>query len=152
MNLKKWIIPAALLMAMPLFADDTPVITTQAIDQAATAPADDQQPPTPPEQGDQPQEGAPAPEETAGKVESLTEAFTEMRNIVDAMSKMRLTGYLQAQYLNDERSVNELTSPTATRNLDQFSVRRGRVKFTYQFNPTSRFVIQPDITTSGVTL
>lgn len=138
MNLKKWIIPAALLMAMPLLADDPPVITNQAIEQAATAPADDQQQPT--------------PEDTAGKVESLTEASTEMRNVIDALSKMKITGYLQAQYLNDERSVNELTSPTATRNLDQFSVRRGRVKFTYQFNPTSRFVIQPDVTTSGVLL
>src|SRR5688572_31882283 len=75
-----------------------------------------------------------------------------MRNSLENLSRMRLSGYLQAQYVNDERSTNELTSPTATRNLDQFSVRRARVKFTYQFSPTSRFVLQPDITSSGVAL
>jgi hypothetical protein len=31
-------------------------------------------------------------------------------------------------------------------------VRRARVKFTYQFLPTSKFVLQPDISSSGVTL
>ncbi|HEV3485295.1 MAG TPA: porin, partial [Vicinamibacterales bacterium] len=56
-------------------------------------------------------------------------------------------GYLQAQYVRDEASRNELGS-----NRDQFSVRRARLKFTYQFSKTSRFVLQPDIASSGVTL
>lgn len=88
----------------------------------------------------------------AGKVESMGEAFTETKNVVDALSKLKVTGYLQAQYVDDERSRDELTSPTATRNLDMFSVRRARIKFTYQMTPTSRFVLQPDITSSGVVL
>ena len=54
-------------------------------------------------------------------------------------SPLRITGYVQPQFVDDERSSN-------------FSVRRGRLKFTYQFSKTSRFVVQPDFTTSGVTL
>ncbi|HEX2123472.1 MAG TPA: porin, partial [Thermoanaerobaculia bacterium] len=110
MKMKKWILIPALLLAMPLFAQETT-----------------------------PQEAPPPPEEN--------ETLVEMKNVVDALSKLKISGYLQAQYLHDERSTNELG-----RNFDQFSVRRARVKFTYQFNPTSRFVLQPDITSSGVTL
>jgi hypothetical protein len=91
-------------------------------------------------------------EEVEGKVDSLTEGLTEVKNIVDALNRMKLSGYIQAQYVNDEASVNALSSATATRNRDQFSVRRARVKFTYQFSPTSRFVLQPDIASGGVTL
>lgn len=75
----------------------------------------------------------------------------EVRKAADALSKLKISGYLQAQYVDDERTRNELAG-SGTRNLDQFSVRRGRVKFTYRATPTSRFVLQPDITSSGVTL
>lgn len=122
MNLKTWILYAMLFLAIPLFAQEQPA---------------------PPEQGDEPQEGEQAPE---------NETLIELKNVVDALSKMKISGYLQAQYVRDERSEDELTSPTATRNLDQFSVRRARVKFTYQVHPTSRFVLQPDISSSGVVL
>jgi hypothetical protein len=157
-----------LCCALPLFADDAqeglPVAVGAASDESAAAPApeagasqDPQTPTAPPPNETEPgsdevPQEPPTTEEIAGKVESMGEAFTEMRNTVENLNRMRFSGYIQAQYVNDERSVNELTSATATRNLDQFSVRRARVKFTYQFSPTSRFVLQPDITTSGVTL
>jgi hypothetical protein len=115
-------------------------------------PALAQEPVPPPPDDDVTAQEEPESDELAGKVESLTEAFTEARNTLEALNRMRLTGYIQAQFIRDERSLNETTSATATRNLDQFSIRRGRIKFTYQFLPTSRFVIQPDITSSGVTL
>ena len=121
---------------------------------AQTPPTPENQTPPPPteEQQAEEQPQPPTTEEVAGKVDSLTEAFTELKNTVDALNRMKLSGYIQAQYVNDETSVNALSSATATRNKDQFSIRRGRVKFTYQFSPTSRFVLQPDITTSGVVL
>jgi len=127
------------LGALPLRADDpqTP---------PPPPPAETQQPVT-----EQPAE-PPATEEVAGKVEALTEAFTDMKNVLDVLNRMKLSGYIQAQYVNDETSDNSLSGAAATRNKDQFSIRRGRIKFTYQFLPTSRFVIQPDITTSGVVL
>ena len=122
MKLKPLLLTLLLLCALPLLADDA---------------EDDETPPT--------------TEELAGRVDSLNEAFTEVRNTVDLLSKLKLSGYLQAQFVDDERSRNELAG-AATRNFDQFSIRRGRVKFTYQMTPSSRFVLQPDITTSGVTL
>ena len=64
--------------------------------------------------------------------------------------KLKIGGYVQAQYVQSERSSDETTTDGGTRNLDQFSVRRGRVKFTYQASPTSRFVLQPDFASSGV--
>lgn len=75
----------------------------------------------------------------------------DLRKAIDALSRLKITGYVQAQYLHNERSVDETTG-SGTRNQDQFSVRRGRVKFTYQASKTSRFVLQPDITSSGVVL
>lgn len=155
MNWKSLIVPLALLVCASAFAEDAK-ITNAAIEQAAAEVVADTQVPEQPEQPeeatDEVKPTTPTTEELAGKLESFGEAFTEMRNSLENLNRLRVTGYLQAQYLNDERSTNELTSPTATRNLDQFSVRRARVKFTYQFSPTSRFVLQPDVTSSGVVL
>jgi hypothetical protein len=142
----------ALLVCLPLWADDAQeLVVADAPPVAATQDA--------PEKTDEPQtaDGEPAKEtptleELAARVEALTEALTENRNTTDVLSKMKLSGYIQAQYVSDERSLNELNGATATRNFDQFSIRRGRVKFTYQWLPTSKFVLQPDVTTSGVTL
>ncbi|HEY0157127.1 MAG TPA: porin [Thermoanaerobaculia bacterium] len=150
----KWI-GTALLLALPVFADEVPTITGEAIDAAAartqeqprvpeTEPGSDEIPPGTPT--------TPSAEELNGRMESFGEAFTEMRNVVDALNRTKFSGYLQAQYVDDERSQDTLGGTTGTRNLDQFSVRRARVKFTYQFTPTSRFVLQPDVTSSGVTL
>lgn len=155
MNWKSLGFSLALGVCAPAFADDAK-ITNAAIEEAA-AEADDTQVPEQPEEATAPatDEVKPTPpttEELAGRLESFGEAFTEMRNSLENLNRLRLTGYLQAQYVNDERSVNEVTGPAATRNLDQFSVRRARLKFTYQFSPTSRFVLQPDITSSGVVL
>jgi hypothetical protein len=104
------------------------------------------------QQGEAPQEGEPTTTDLKGELDTFGEAFTELRNIVENLNRMKLSGYIQAQYVHDESSEDTLTSPTATRNRDQFSVRRARIKFTYQFAQTSRFVLQPDITSSGVSL
>jgi hypothetical protein len=100
----------------------------------------------------EPEPEPPTVEELDDKVKSFGEAFTEMRNSLEVLNRMKFSGYLQAQYLSDERSRNELGGTSGTRNFDQFSVRRARVKFTYQHSPTARFVLQPDVTSSGVTL
>ena len=90
--------------------------------------------------------------EVKEKVESMGEAITEMRNTLDVLSRLKFSGYVLAQYVNDETSVNATNGPAATRNKDQFSVREARVKFTYQFSPTSRFVLQPEIASGGISL
>jgi hypothetical protein len=142
------------LLAAPLLADsaeDARTAEPQApaetsIEQQATVPVE------PP--GDIADQATvpPTTQEVADRLDSLSEAFTEVRNTVDLLNRMKFSGYLQAQFVDDERSRNELNSPTATRNFDQFSIRRGRVKFTYQLGQSSKFVLQPDVTTSGVTL
>ncbi|HEX2060323.1 MAG TPA: porin [Thermoanaerobaculia bacterium] len=71
-------------------------------------------------------------------VPALAQEETPPKN--DLLSKLKISGYLQGQYVNDDAA------------RDQFSVRRGRLKFTYQATPTARLVLQPDISSSGVTL
>ncbi|HVR40815.1 MAG TPA: porin [Thermoanaerobaculia bacterium] len=147
MKLKAFVyLLAVLLLALPVIAqeppkEEQPPATTQTEEPPAEATQTEAAPP--PE--------APAEDESMNR-QSFEETFAELLSTVDTMNKLKVSGYIQAQYVNDERSVNELTNPTTTKNLDQFSIRRGRVKFTYQFSNTSRFVIQPDITTSGVVL
>jgi hypothetical protein len=122
---------------------------------AAVAQETEQQPPPGTDQtaGEQEDNQAPpAIEDLAGKVDASGEALTELKNIVDALNKLKISGYIQAQYVNDERSQDSLTSPTATRNFDQFSIRRARVKFVYTASPIARFTFQPEVTTSGTSL
>jgi hypothetical protein len=97
-------------------------------------------------------EEVPPAAEEAPSEDPQNEALVEMKNVLDALNRLKITGYLQAQYVDDESSQDSLGGSTGTRNRDQFSVRRARVKFTWQATPTSRFVLQPDITSSGVTL
>lgn len=138
---------------VPTTMPSSPVITqAQIAEAAAGAVESDQAQQSEEPQADAPEAGEPAPptvEEVNGRVDAMNEAFVEMKNSVDILNRMRFSGYIQAQYVDDERSSNTLTSATATNNRDQFSIRRARIKFTYQATPNSRFVFQPDITTSG---
>src|SRR4028119_1815489 len=78
-------------------------------------------------------------------------ADAQAQQTFDLLKRLKISGYLQAQYVHDERSRDELAG-SGTRNLDQFSVRRARLKFTYRATPTARFVLQPDISSSGAPL
>jgi hypothetical protein len=127
------------LLAAPLAADDGK-ITTEAIDAAAT----NEDPPA--EKGKEP-----TVEELAGKLKSLGEKVNDGRNVLEKLGPLKINGYVLAQYVNDQSSKNELSGED-TRNKDQFSIREARLKFTYQLNPTSRFVVQPDFSGSGVSL
>jgi hypothetical protein len=146
MNLKSLMFAGLLVLGASAYAD-TARITADAIDAAAT---NEQQLPEP--APDEVTPGTPTTEEVAGRMEGLGEAMTEVRNVLEGLTRMKISGYLQGQYVHDERSVNELSGAAATRNADLFSVRRARVKFTYQATPTARFVLQPDVASSGVTL
>ena len=87
------------------------------------------------------QEQPPTTDEVKGQVDSLTEAVTEAKNTLEALARLRITGYVQAQYVDSQVA-----------NAETFSVRRGRLAFQYQLAPTSRLYIQPDISSSGVAL
>lgn len=70
-----------------------------------------------------------------------------VRKLVEALGRLKISGYVQPQYVHDQSS-----SDDPGKNRDQFSVRRGRLKFVYQFTPTSRFTLQPEMNSSGVSL
>lgn len=143
---------AALCVAIPVMAQEARVEVEPPV---TPAPASEAAPQPPPDAAEQtaPVADAPSAEELQARLESFNEGFVELKNVVDQLSKMKLSGYIQAQYVADERSNDRLqTGSRPTQNFDEFSVRRARVKFTYQFAPTSRFVLQPDVTSSGVSL
>ena len=73
-------------------------------------------------------------------VAAATPLSAQTSDFAEALKRLKISGYIQPQYVSRDDAA------------DQFSVRRGRVKFVYQMAPTSRFVLQPDISSSGVTL
>ncbi|RPI02398.1 MAG: porin [Calditrichaeota bacterium] len=89
--------------------------------------------------------------EIKGAVEGMNESMLEMKSTVDALKKIKVTGYLQAQYQTAEsegaKSFSGGDFPKTADN--RLGVRRGRVKFTYD-NTISQMVIQLDATEKGV--
>ena len=93
-------------------------------------------------------------EEVKGVVEGLTESTTEMRGILDALRKIKLSGYIQVQYrLGEIDGGNALFSggnfPANTHHL--FQLRRGRFKVAYD-NVLTQAVLQVDIVPAGLAL
>lgn len=107
------------------------------------------------------QESAPATreqlEEVKGALDGLNESFAEYRGYVDALRKIKISGYLQTQFrytdvINPAYTVGNFSGgsfPANAKNL--FQVRRGRIKFNYD-NTLTQFVIQADMINTGFTL
>jgi hypothetical protein len=96
-------------------------------------------------------------EEVKGALDGLSESFAEYRGYVDALRKIKISGYLQTQFrytdlINTPFTVGNFSGgafPANTKNL--FQVRRGRLKFNYD-NTLTQFVIQADFINTGFTL
>lgn len=86
-----------------------------------------------------------------GKVEALEEKFAETNAIVGALSKIKISGYVQARFQYAENSRSGVDAALNPLVKDGFSVRRGRVKTEYT-GTISRFMIQIDATPTGVVL
>ncbi len=86
-----------------------------------------------------------------GAVEGLNESFLEVKSTVDALKKIKISGYIQAQYqLADQNGISSFAGgnfPTSAKS--RFAVRRGRVKVNYD-NTLTQYVLQIDVTQSGV--
>jgi hypothetical protein len=80
-----------------------------------------------------------------GSVEGLGERITTLEGTVGSMSKLKISGYVQPQWV--WQGVDSLVNPQFTRSF--FQVRRGRVKFTYKSGDIGA-VVYPDITEQGV--
>jgi hypothetical protein len=95
-------------------------------------------------------------DEIKGALDGLNESFAEYRGYVDALRKIKVTGYLQPQFrytdlMNTPFSIGGFSGgafPANTKN--HFQVRRGRLKFNYD-NTLTQFVIQIDAIQTGFT-
>jgi hypothetical protein len=100
---------------------------------------------------------APDLEELKGQVEGMNESLTEMRGILDALKKIKVSGYLLAQFrytdlMNQAYPIGNFAGgafPTNTKNL--FQIREGRLKVTYD-NTLTQAVFQIDIAPAGVVI
>jgi len=96
-------------------------------------------------------------EEVKGALTGLSESFTEYRGYVDALRKIKISGYMQPQYrytdvMNTPYNIGVFSGglfPANTKSV--FQVRRARVKVTYD-NVLTQFVFQIDAIQSGFTL
>ena len=70
------------------------------------------------------------------KVTGLTERLATAESDLSKLTKIKVSGYIQAQFQNFE---NPSIQPS-----NYWSIRRARVKFTYEMPSGVKFVLQPD--------
>ncbi len=96
-------------------------------------------------------------EEVKGALEGLSESAAEYRGYVDVLRKIKLSGYIQAQFrladvMNTGYSVGSFSGGTFPANVKNlFQIRRGRLKVTYD-NVLTQYVLQIDAIQTGVIL
>jgi hypothetical protein len=103
------------------------------------------------------------------KFDALNEQLSPLQEQVDKMAKLKISGYIQAQYemynyqdvptttgmFQLKPGTPETSVPLTTNTVDvtnSFVIRRARVKFTYQPIEGVTFVLQPNFSFSAVTL
>jgi hypothetical protein len=87
-------------------------------------------------------------------VDGLNESAIEYRNYVDALRKIKISGYLQTQWrLTDlDGTAAQFSGGNFPANVkNQLQVRRGRVKVAYD-NVLTQFVTEVDIVPTGLSL
>ena len=94
--------------------------------------------------------------ELKGQLEGLNETLQEVKTSVDGMKKLKLSGYIQAQYQvadsqgTSQWKAGDFAGGTFPNNVkSRLAVRRGRLKAQYD-NGLSQFVLQVDVTQNGV--
>lgn len=89
-------------------------------------------------------------EEVKSALDGLNESYLETKGIVDALKKIKISGYIQAQYQNaDIDGAASFAGGNFASGLHQrFGIRRGRIKFNYD-NDLTQYVLQFDVTEKG---
>lgn len=82
--------------------------------------------------------------EVNDKISGLTERLATDEADLQKLTKIKVSGYVQAQWQNYE---NLNTQPS-----NFFSIRRARVKFTYEAADGIKFVLQPDFSPGALAL
>jgi hypothetical protein len=119
------------------------------------APAPETPPPPAPPADLAPADGAAAPAPTladvSAKVDGLEESYGGTKAIVDGLSKIKVSGYVQGRLELHQYSQVGLDPGGKPSIFDRFYVRRGRLKVVYSGN-NAEYLLQIDATGSGVVL
>ena len=79
------------------------------------------------------------------RLDGIDEKLSEMNSIVDVLNRLRISGYMQAQYeVHDTDPKKDVTNT--------FYIRRARVKFTYRATDGVSFVLCPDVVFEKISL
>lgn len=82
-----------------------------------------------------------------GKLNALDERILVNESDLGKLNKIKVSGYIQAQWDNYQEDLVKTNDPTNT-----FYVRRARIKFTYEPLDGVKFVLQPDFSTGNLSL
>jgi hypothetical protein len=100
-------------------------------------------------------------DEVKGAVDGINETVLGMKSTLDALAKIKISGYIQAQYQTADTAgstaLDKTPSQVATyaggaypvNVRSRFQVRRGRFKINYD-NDLTQYVLQLDVTQNGV--
>ncbi|MDP2884877.1 MAG: porin [Ignavibacteria bacterium] len=91
--------------------------------------------------------------EVKEQVEGLNEQLLALTPVVDALKKIKISGYIQSQFqVADGDGVGSFAGGNlATGVHSRYQVRRGRVKVNYD-NDLTQYVLQIDVTPGGVAI
>jgi hypothetical protein len=113
------------------------------------------------EEGDSTQAAAPAAgvsveeglSNVKGSVESLNESYLETKSTVDKLAKIKVSGYIQAQwqYADSNGQPSIAGGNFAPLTNQRFQLRRARLKTQYE-SATSRYVLQFDVAQTGLAI
>ncbi len=82
-----------------------------------------------------------------GKINSLDERVLLNESDLGKLNKIKISGYIQAQFENYQEDLVKTNDPTNT-----LYIRRARIKFTYEATDGVKFVLQPDFSTGNLSL
>lgn len=94
-------------------------------------------------------------EELKGQVESMYESMLEMKGTLDALRRIKLTGYIQSQYQVTDRdgAASVVGGNFPANSHSRFVLRRARIKAAYTNELTlSQYVLQFDVGQSGLAI
>jgi hypothetical protein len=82
-----------------------------------------------------------------GKLNALDERVLINETDLSKLNKLKISGYVQAQWLLNDKDHVTVNEPT-----NSFLIRRARIKFTYEALDGVKFVVQPDFSTGNLAL
>lgn len=90
-------------------------------------------------------------EEIRGALEGTNETVSEIKTTIDALKKIKISGYIQTQYqIAEGEGISTFAGGSFPANVrDRFQIRRGRLKANYD-NDLTQYVLQIDVTQNGV--